>query len=610
VSRLLKLATAPWRLAKAARRHGLGPLLAFLIDSLRRHGMKGAFYFVVTDRRTRAERAVADSRAAAKRAEAERAAEAIEGRRRTAPPDLDERFGLAAPAWDLWRPWVGAAPPHPDPVHERFDDAAVLFVVQIDDAKDGEPLARTRAAVQRLQTAQMVVISPGSGEAIAWPTGPDDRFVVFLKAGDIPQANLARELACAARRGVADVVSFDMVRREGDVVYPLLLPGANPTLFAAVDYLFSRVALRGEALGEEASSPNLDPRARLLHWLAGRPATQIRGRWRHVGRPLVEVAVSADQIAQLREDALVAGRAPVVRPPDARVSVVICTKDKGRLLHQLVRSLLAYPGDAIVEIVIVANNTTNPYALETLADLAERPRVSVARRDETFNLSKLSNAGARIATRGSHLLFLHDDVAPVTPDWLDRLLSRFNDPDVAAAGPLLLYPDERVQHGGMYSGFEDGAGYTLRGASLPDEDYLFTGVAPRETSGLTGAVLLVERSAFDAIKGFDEQLATSLQDLDLGLRLDRIGRRNVFDPTSVLIHMDGASIQSLKTRIAFHRQRRAELDRFQARWGSGLKADRFHPKGFDLQDESLRRLSGAGGVRPPMKTGAPLPDPR
>jgi GT2 family glycosyltransferase len=291
---------------------------------------------------------------------------------------------------------------------------------------------------------------------------------------------------------------------------------------------------------------------------------------------------------------------------------VICTKDKGHLLRQLVGGLLAYPPGVIADIVIMANNTTNLYALQTLDDLARRgpPGVTVLREDAPFNFSRLSNAGARIATRGSHILFLNDDIAPVTTDWLDRLLSRFNDPEVAAAGPLLLYPDERVQHAGMYLGYNACAGHTLRDACLPDEDYLFTGVAPRETSCLTGAVLLVNRAAFEAINGFDEQLATYLQDVDLGLRLNRIGRRNIFDPTSVLIHMESASIRSLKARMSFHRQRMAELARYQARWGAAVKADRLHPQGFDLQDESLRRLSGASGVRPPMDDGLPLSAPR
>jgi len=593
------MATAPWRLAKAVRRYGLGPITSFVILSLRRYGLKGAIRLAAADRRARTERA-----------EANLAGES-NLRRSAGPPDLDQRFALPAKVWSMWRPWVGAAQPHPDPYHETFEDAAVLFVVQTNPMADSDGLARTEAAIQRLPTAQLVVVQPD--KAPDYPPGRPDRFVVVLQAGDIPAPDFARELARAARGGVAEAISFDLVRHDGDVVYPLLLPGANPILLAEVDYLFSRVALRGEALGDVSILGALGPRARLLQWLAGRPAAQVRGRWRHVGRPLLEVAVTEAEVATLREAALAAGRAPVSVPADASVSVVICTKDKGHLLRQLVRSLLAYRPGAIAEIVIVANNTTSPHALQTLSDLVHlegTPPVIVARRDTPFNFSKLSNEGARIGVRGSHLLFLNDDIAPVSEDWLDRLLSRFNDPEVAAVAPLLLYPDERVQHGGMYLGLDDLAGHTLRGASLPDDDYLFTCVAPRETSCLTAAALLVQRSAFEAINGFDEQLATYLQDVDLGLRLHRIGLRNVFDPTSVLIHMESASIRSIEGRLAFHRQRAAELARFQARWGASVKADTFHPAGFDLQDESLHRLSGARGVRPLIKEGVPLPAPR
>ncbi len=597
MSRLISLATAPWRLAKAMRRHGLGPIASFMVLSLRRYGVKGVLRLAAADRTVRAAQAEADL-----------AADAFKGGRIVGPPDLDKQFGLSAKTWALWRPWVGAAPPHPDPYQETFEDAAVLFVIRTDDAADADRVARTEAAIRNLPNAQMVVAP--SGKAPDAPPGPIGRFVVFLMAGDIPGPDFARELGRAARGGVADAISFDMIRRDGEVVYPMLLPGANPTLLAGVDYLCSRVALRGEALGDISTLGPSDPRGRMLQWLAGRSASEVRGRWRHVGRPIVEVAVPGALIAALLQHGRLLARAPVAPPADATVSVVICTKDKGHLLRQLVRSLLAYPAGVIAEIVIVANNTTNPYALQTLVDLGKTPGVVLVKRDAPFNFSKLSNEGAQIASRGSHLLFLNDDIVPVSEDWLARLLSRFNDPEVAAVGPLLLYPDERVQHGGMYLGFDERAGHTQRGAALPDEDYLFNSVAPRETSCLTGAVLLVQRSAFDAIGGFDEQLATYLQDVDLGLRLHRIGLRNVFDPTSVLIHMESASIRSLEARSAFHRQRAAEFARFQARWGAAIKADRFHPAGFDLEDESLHRLSGARGIRPAMKDGVPLPAPR
>jgi hypothetical protein len=137
MSRLISMATAPWRLAKAVRRHGLGPIVSFVILSLRRYGVKGAVRLAVADRRAREERAEADI-----------AADALRVGRSAGPPDLDKRFGLKPKAWTLWRPWVGAAPPHPDPYQESFEDAAVLFVVQVDAAADADSLAATEAAIK------------------------------------------------------------------------------------------------------------------------------------------------------------------------------------------------------------------------------------------------------------------------------------------------------------------------------------------------------------------------------------------------------------------------------------------------------------------------------
>ena len=272
--------------------------------------------------------------------------------------------------------------------------------------------------------------------------------------------------------------------------------------------------------------------------------------------------------------------------------MIICTRDKGHLTRQLVRSLLACAPSEVAEVIVVANGTANPYALATLQDIARDERVRVLWRDEPFNFSRLCNAAAAQARGDGPLLFLNDDLAPVSPDWIARLMAQLQAPQVGAVGALLLYPDETVQHGGMYLGFNGRAGHVLRGARLPEEDYLFTAVAAREVSCVTGAVLLVRREAFRAVGGFDDQLATYLQDVDLCLRLRRSGWLNVFEPAAVLIHMESASIRELDRTSAFHRQREAEDERFTQRWGAVLSSDPHHARGFDLQDETLHRLSG------------------
>ena len=193
----------------------------------------------------------------------------------------------------------------------------------------------------------------------------------------------------------------------------------------------------------------------------------------------------------------------------------------------------------IREVVVVSHATRNPYALKTIADLRQN-QVKVVPYEGPFNFSRQCNLGAR-QTMSPFILFLNDGITPVTSDWLEQLLAPFDNPDVGMTGPLLLYPDKSVQHAGMFLGFHKTAGHTLRSARLPAGDYLFMTQAPRQVSCLTGAAMLVDRRLFDDLNGFDPLLGTYIQDVDLSLRVGRSGRRLVFNPRSILLHMEPAS---------------------------------------------------------------------
>jgi len=507
-----------------------------------------------------------------------------------APPDLEPDHTLSTAGWRTWSPILTAAPAPAHPEDDRVPPAEVEVVVLDEAGAEPAALAATHAAV----AAMGPTVRPWSPGAPAAP----DRFVLFLKPGDTPSPDLPAALARAARGGVTEAVSFDLVRHAGERVQPLLLPGANPTLLRDADYLFSRVALRGAALGPATDLADADPRARLLAWLDAQPPLQARGRWRHVSRPLVVAEISQADIDAQRAAAMAARRKPVQRRSSDGATVVICTKDKGLLTRQLVRQLLAKDRSAVEEVVIVSNNTANPYALQALQDLAAEPRVRVIKRDIPFNFSRLCNDGVRAGEGRGPILLLNDDIAPVSGDWIERLAAWLDDPVVGAAAPLLIYPDERVQHAGMYLGFNKTAGHILRSARLPEDDYLLTGCAAREVSALTGAVMMTARRAFEALNGLDEQLATYLQDVDYCLRLRGAGLINVFDPAAMLIHMESTSVKSLVSDI-FHHRRYAERLRFEERWGALLRNDPLHPRGFDLDDEMLLRLTGPEGQRPP-----------
>lgn len=420
----------------------------------------------------------------------------------------------------------------------------------------------------------------------------DDDLLLFLRPGDQARPELALALP-VYRLFDRVIVLVDLYYRDGEDVHPLFLPGANYCHALNCDYFRSRFLARGrEAKAQDAATP-YDLAVRIMGEVYAREDWDAEC---HLAAPLVELRETTAALRRERVD-LVRRRTPLRYPlaPAAgasgtgSVSVVLCTKDKGHLLRQIVNALLRYPVGLVREVVVVSNQTGNEYALSTLDDFIANPRVDVVRFDQPFNFSRQCNLGVR-RTTGDFLLFLNDDIVPISEDWLEELLAPFANPRVGITGPLLVYPDERVQQGGMYLGFNNVAGHTLRFAHLPDEDYGFMASAPRFVSVLTGAALVMRRSLFEALNGFDPLLASYIQDVDLCLRARAVGADIVFNPRSVLIHMESISVKTTLDDQLVQTTRNREFEIFHTRWSDFLGCDPFHNANFAPSDEGLRTL--------------------
>ena len=61
---------------------------------------------------------------------------------------------------------------------------------------------------------------------------------------------------------------------------------------------------------------------------------------------------------------------------------------------------------------------------------------------------------------GSVICLLNDDIEVITPDWLEKLVMRLELERVGAVGPMLYYPDDTIQHAGVYSRISEGSPVT------------------------------------------------------------------------------------------------------------------------------------------------------
>lgn len=388
----------------------------------------------------------------------------------------------------------------------------------------------------------------------------DDDLVVVAPAGVALPAEAAAIWREAARSWPADLYYAD--EADGPDAAPRFKPDWSPILAESVDLFGVAFAARAAWVRSrfgEASVGDLAPRAV--------PGDQVV----HVRRVLAYGAAARRGHAPAQEPAK-APALPALLEGARLASLVIPTRDRPDLLSACLASLP--PTDAI-EIVVVDNGGVTEAGRAQLVRAARDPRLRVLRDESSFNFSHLCNAGAAQA-RGAALIFLNDDVEAASQGWIEAMCGFALRPDVGAVGAKLLYPDGRLQHGGVVLGMGGRAGHAQRFLA-GDAPGLFGRLdVAHEVSAVTAACLAVEARKFHAVGGFDaERLPVDLNDVDLCLRLSERGWRSVMEPRARLIHHESASRGA---HVPGETRYRAEIAWFRARWGHALGDDPyFHP---------------------------------
>jgi O-antigen biosynthesis protein len=224
------------------------------------------------------------------------------------------------------------------------------------------------------------------------------------------------------------------------------------------------------------------------------------------------------------------------RPRWPRVTVIVPTKDAPGQLGRCLDSIFSRSTYPNFGVVLVDNGTTDPEALR----MFDRHPVEVLPFEEPFNFSRVNNVGACHAD-GDYVLFLNNDTEVQTPEWIEAMVNLAEPDGVGAVGPLLLYPNGRVQHAGVVLGLRGTADHIMRGFPASADGYAGSLSCTREVSAVTAACMLMRRGLFLDLDGFDEHFATHYQDVDLCLRIRRSGRRVLYTPRAVLRHDEGAT---------------------------------------------------------------------
>ncbi|MFF1878086.1 glycosyltransferase family 2 protein [Leifsonia sp. NPDC058230] len=160
------------------------------------------------------------------------------------------------------------------------------------------------------------------------------------------------------------------------------------------------------------------------------------------------------------------------------------------------------------------------------------------------------------------VLISNPDVV-IHPGAISRLLAVLaSSESIGAVGPRVLNPDGSTYPSARaLPSLRSGIGHALFGEIWPTNPWsasyrvdMSDVSATRDVGWLSGSCLLVRRSAFEAIGGFDEGFFMYFEDVDLGRRLHEAGWRSVYVPDASVTHTGAhsTSTDSVKMIRAHH----------------------------------------------------------
>lgn len=403
------------------------------------------------------------------------------------------------------------------------------------------------------------------------------------------------EAAQARRRPDVLYGDHDCIDRRGNRSQPWFKPRWNHEMFLAQDYITQACAIRADAARLAVPLPGeangAAPYALLLAVTARRGAEVV-----HVPHVLAHLMPPARHGATEERDARLPVVARHLAPHGAiamrgafgsmhiqwplpghlpSVSVIVPTRDKVKLLRTCIDGVLGQTHYHNLEVLIVDNGSTDPETLRYLDMVGRDPRVRVLPYDQPYNYSAINNFAVAQAV-GDYVCLLNNDTEVLEADWLREMMRHAARPHVGAVGAKLLYADRSIQHAGVVVGMGQAAGHAHRYLRHGEAGYFAQAHIARYVSAVTGACLLVEKAKFNAVGGLDEDgLPIAFNDVDLCLKLERAGWRNVYTPHAVLTHHESRSRGKDFAPAQVKRYMR-ELAVLQARWGTVTYDDPLH----------------------------------
>ncbi len=228
-----------------------------------------------------------------------------------------------------------------------------------------------------------------------------------------------------------------------------------------------------------------------------------------------------------------------------------------------------------LELILVDNQSDEAELLDYLEALDTQPatpfdKITIIRYPHKFNFSAINNTAAK-HSQATFLCFLNNDIEIIHKEWLTALCKHMQYASTGCVGAMLYYPDNTIQHAGVYLDANNIAGHLYKNSPRGATGHQNFLLSDQQVSAVTAACLLVRRSVFDEVGGYNERFAVAFNDVDLCLKVQQAGYTNIWTPHAELYHHESKSRGQSHQRNFFNKlKHRKEVRLMKQQWHETL----------------------------------------
>ena len=267
------------------------------------------------------------------------------------------------------------------------------------------------------------------------------------------------------------------------------------------------------------------------------------------------------------------------------VSIIIPVYNQLDYTLRCLKSIADNLDRAIAIEIILVNDCSSDRTAEILGPLKA---VNLIDRATNQGFIYSCNQGAAVA-KGEYLYFLNNDTE-LKPHSVASLITVLaEDEKVGAVGSKLVYPQGSLQEAGAII-WQDASGWNYgrqENPHAPEYNYL------RPVDYCSGASLMVRKSIFDRLNGFETEFAPAYyEDTDLCFAIrHQFGMEVMYQPKSEIIHYEGISSGTSVTS-GTKKYQVINAAKFKRKWHANLLQDYLPSGNVDLVPAAARKYLG------------------